>query len=249
MELGTAVTTVKGDAISVADVILHLKAKGTFRTAIYEIIEQRVIKYKLREYGVTLPQPEIDERVQARRTTLGLWDEAAFAAYLKHFGLTRDQWLETISAEMRRERLRDAVVTKDLVQNYYKQNSARFTSISVARIACRTKADAEKALSTATENLTDFVEVARQYSVDENTRFSGGYIGNLKRGMLPSEVDERAFACRDDGVIGPFNENGMWTIYKIYSRTVTKLNEALAKQIKDVIFEEWLRHQVCIAPA
>jgi len=44
MELGTAVTTVKGEAISVADVILHLKAKGTFRTAIYEIIEQRVIE-------------------------------------------------------------------------------------------------------------------------------------------------------------------------------------------------------------
>jgi hypothetical protein len=249
MELGTAVTTVKGDAITVEDVILHLKAKGTFRTAIYEIIEQRVVEYKLREYDVTLAQAEIDERVQARRTTLGLWDEAAFAAYLKHFGLARDQWLETISAEMRRERLRDVIVTKELVQNYYRQNSSRFTSISVARIACRTKADAERALAAATDSLADFVELARQYSVDENTRFSGGYIGNLKRGMLPSEVDERAFACRDDGVIGPFNENGMWTIYKIYSRTVTKLNEALAKQIKDVIFEEWLRHQVCIAPA
>lgn len=207
------------------------------------------IEYKLLEYGATVPQSEIDERVQARRTTLGLWDEAAFAAYLKHFGLARDQWLETISAEMRRERLREAVVTKGLVQNYYRQNSARFTSISVARIACRTKADAERVLSAATDSLTDFVELARQYSVDENTRFSGGYIGNLKRGMLPTEVDERAFACRDDGVIGPFNENGMWTNYKIYSRTVTKLNEALAKQISDVIFEEWLRHQVCIAPA
>ncbi len=249
MELGTAVTTVKGDAISVADVILHLKAKGTFRTAIYEIIEQRVIEYKLREHNVTLPQAEIDERVQARRTTLGLWDGAAFTSYLKHFGLTKDQWLATISAEMRRERLRDAVVTKDLVHNYYRQHSSRFTSISVARIACRTKADAEKALSAATDSVTDFVELARQYSVDENTRFSGGYIGNLKRGMLPGEVDERAFACRDDGVIGPFAENGVWTIYKIYSRTVTKLNDALIKQIKDVLFEEWLRHQVCIAPA
>src|SRR3954465_10987091 len=81
MELGTAVTTVKGDAISVADVILHLKAKGTFRTAIYEIIEQRVVQYKLREYDITVPQAEIDERVQARRTMLGLWDEAAFTAY------------------------------------------------------------------------------------------------------------------------------------------------------------------------
>jgi hypothetical protein len=72
MELGTAVTTVKGDAISVADVILHLKAKGTFRTAIYEIIEQRVIEYKLRECGVILPQAEIDERVQSRRTKLAM---------------------------------------------------------------------------------------------------------------------------------------------------------------------------------
>jgi parvulin-like peptidyl-prolyl isomerase len=249
MELDTAVTTVKGDAITVADVILHLKAKGTFRTAIYEIIEQRVIEYKLQELGTLLPKADIDERVQSRRTMLGLRDEAAFTAYLKHFGLSRDQWLATIAAETRRERLRDAIVTKDMVQTYYRQNSSRFTSVSVARIACRTKGDAERALAAATDRLTDFVELARQYSVDENTRFSGGYIGNLKRGMLPAEVDERAFACTDDGIIGPFNENGMWTIYKVYSRTVTKLNEALVKQIRDVIFEEWLRHQVCIAPA
>ena len=249
MELGTAVTTVKGDPITVADVILHLKAKGTFRTAIYEIIEQRVIEYKLREHAVTLPQADIDERVQTRRTALGLWDEAAFASYLKHFGLAKEQWLETISAEMRRERLRDAVVTKDLVQNYYRQNSARFTSVSIARIACRTRADAERALAAVGARQADFVELARTYSVDDNTRLSGGYIGNLKRGMLPAEVDERAFACGENEIIGPFSENGLWTIYKVYSRTVTKLNDALTKQIKDHIFEEWLRHQVCVAPA
>jgi parvulin-like peptidyl-prolyl isomerase len=249
MELGTAVTTVKGEAITVADVILHLKGKGTFRTAIYEIIEQRVVEYKLQESRILLAQADIDERVQGRRNMLGLWDEAAFTAYLKHFGLSLDQWLAAITAEMRRERLRDAVVTKDMVQTYYRQNSSRFTSVSVARIACRTKADAEKALAAAADYPTDFIELARQYSVDENTRFSGGYIGNLKRGMLPGEVDEKAFACTDDGIIGPFNENGMWTIYKVYSRTVTKLNEALVKQIREVIFEDWLRHQVCIAPA
>jgi hypothetical protein len=162
MELDTAVTTVKGDAITVADVILHLKAKGTFRTAIYEIIEQRVIEYKLQELGTLLPKADIDERVQSRRTMLGLWDEAAFTAYLKHFGLSRDQWLATIAAETRRERLRDAIVTKDMVQTYYRQNSSRFTSVSVARIACRTKGDAERALAAATDRLTDFVELARQ---------------------------------------------------------------------------------------
>ena len=142
MELGTAVTTVKGDPITVADVILHLKAKGTFRTAIYEIIERRVVEYKLAEHGVSLTDAEIEERVHGRKTMLALWDENAFASYLKHFGLTREQWLDTLAADMRRERLRDLVVTKELVQNHYRQNSARFTSVSIARIACRTRADA-----------------------------------------------------------------------------------------------------------
>jgi hypothetical protein len=249
MELETPVTTVKGDAITVADVILHLKAKGTFRSAIYEIIEQRVVGYKLEEQGIELPLPELDEKAQARRTMLGLWDETAFTGYLKHFGITREQWLETIASEILRERLRDAVVTKELVNNFYRQNSARFTSISVARIACRTKTDADRALAAACDRQEDFVELARLYSVDESTRFSGGYIGNLKRGMLPGEVDERAFTCADNEIIGPFCENGLWTIYKVYSRTVTKLNDTLNKQIKDQIFEDWLRHQVCIAPA
>ena len=110
-------------------------------------------------------------------------------------------------------------------------------------------ADAERALAAVGARQADFVELARTYSVDDNTRLSGGYIGNLKRGMLPAEVDERAFACGDNEIIGPFSENGLWTIYKVYSRTVTKLNDALTKQIKDHIFEEWLRHQVCVAPA
>ncbi|WP_158045485.1 peptidylprolyl isomerase [Skermanella pratensis] len=249
MELGTAVTTVKGDPITVADVILHLKAKGTFRTAIYEIIERRVVEYKLEEHGVSLTDAEIEERVHGRKTMLALWDENAFASYLKHFGLTREQWLDTLAADMRRERLRDLVVTKDLVQNHYRQNSARFTSVSIARIACRTRADAERALAAVGARQADFVELARLYSVDDNTKLSGGYIGNLKRGMLPTEVDERAFACDENEIIGPFSENGLWTIYKVYSRTVTKLNDALTKQIKDHIFEEWLRHQVCVAPA
>ncbi|EWY36836.1 hypothetical protein N825_23325 [Skermanella stibiiresistens SB22] len=249
MELGTAVTTVKGDPITVADVILHLKAKGTFRTAIYEIIERRVVEYKLEEQGVRVTQAEIDERVRSRKNTLALWDAKTFDAYLKHFGLSLEQWLDTIAADMRRERLRDIIVTKELVQAHYRQNSARHTCVSIARIACRTKADAERALAAVGERQADFVELARMYSVDDNTKLAGGYIGNLKRGMLPAEVDERAFTCADNEIIGPFSENGLWTIYKIYSRTVTKLNEALGKQIKDQIFEEWLRHQVCVAPA
>jgi parvulin-like peptidyl-prolyl isomerase len=249
MELETPVTTVKGDAITVADVILHLKAKGTFRSAIYEIIERKVVRYKLQELGIDLSVAELEERAQGRRTLLGLWDDKAFTGYLKHFGVTREQWLDTIAAEILREQLRNAVVTKELVNNFYRQNSTRFTSISVARIACRTKSDAERALAAACDRQEDFVELARLYSVDENTRFSGGYIGNIKRGMLPAEVDERAFSCADNEIIGPFCENGLWTIYKIYSRTLTKLNDTLAKQIKDQIFEDWLRHQVCIAPA
>ena len=38
------------------------------------------------------------ERMHHHLFLLGLWDEMAFTGYLKHFGITREQWLDTIRA-------------------------------------------------------------------------------------------------------------------------------------------------------
>lgn len=249
MRAEAIVTTVKGERILVSDVVAHLKLKGLFRTAIYEIIERRVIEIKAQELGLEMSQDAIGRRIEEKRSLAGLKEPGAFAAFLEFHGITAEQWYGESRVAVLRDRLKERLVTPKQVSHYYRHESARFVSVSIARIACRRREEAEQALGEARAGERDFVELARRFSIDQNTRFSGGFLGNVKRGMLPAEVERPAFAAGENDVIGPFPENALWTIYKVYAVNAPELTDALKSHIRDQIFDEWLRRQVCTVPA
>ena len=249
MQFNAVVTTVKGETIRASDVIVHMKLKGLFRTAIYELIEQKVLRLRLREFGLTLDEIEIEKRAQNARVALGIDAPVYFEKYLSYYGVTSEQWLESIRSEAICECLKQHLVTPRKITEFYRREPLRFASVSVARIVCRAREEADRVLEAARSNQKDFVELARCFSADESTQLAGGYIGNVKRGMLPPDVEQQAFECADNSVIGPFRENSLWTVYKVYTVNVPKLTDALKNVIRDQIFSEWLREQVCTVPA
>ena len=66
MQSDAVVTTVRGEKITVADVIVHLKLKGVFRSSIYELIEQRVIEQAASQFSVA-PSPHAKEMLAPNR--------------------------------------------------------------------------------------------------------------------------------------------------------------------------------------
>ncbi len=249
MNLEQKVTTVKGDAITVSDVIVHLKLKGLFRSAIYELIERKVIEQALGENNLTVDPADVTRRVQASRAALGITQDQQFDRYLRFYGVTADQWHGFIRHQAACEVLKHHLVTERQVAEAYRREPLHFGSVSIARIPCRGRAEAEAVIAAAADQDQDFVDLARRFSADDSTRLSGGFIGNVKRGMLPAEVEQQAFQCRDNQVIGPFREASLWTVYKVYTVNVPKLTDALRNVIRDQIFAEWLRHQVLTVPA
>ena len=249
MQLDAVVTTVKGEKIRASDVIVHMKLKGLFRTAIYELIEQKVLRLRLAEFGLVLDEAEVERRAQNARSALGLESPAFFDKYLTYYGVSAEQWYESIRTEAICECLKQHLITPRKITEFYRREPLRFASVSVARIVCRAREEADRVLDAVRENRKDFVELARCFSADDSTRLAGGYIGNVKRGMLPPEVDQQAFEAADNTVIGPFRENSLWTVYKVYAVNVPKLTDALKNVIRDQIFSEWLREQVCTVPA
>ena len=249
MLLDAVVTTVKGEAIRVGDVLAHIKLKGLFRNAIYELIEQRVLRQRLKEFGLAVSEEEVERRAQLNRAALGIDTPAYFEKYLHFYGVTAEQWYDSVRTEVICDTLKVYLVTPRKITEYYRRDPLRFASVSIARIVCRAREEAERVLAAVKDNQKDFVELARCFSADESTRLSGGYIGNVKRGMLPPEVDQQAFEAADNSVIGPFRENSLWTVYKVYAVNVPKLTDALKNVIRDQIFSEWLREQVCTVPA
>ncbi|CAK0775638.1 Parvulin-like PPIase [Azospirillaceae bacterium] len=249
MNIDAIVTTVKGEKIHVSDVITHMKLKGLFRSAIYELIEKKVLTLTIEEMGITVSNEEVEKKARAARTALSIVDPQNFKRYLDFYGVSAEQWYNNIRDEAICDVLKQQLVSPRKITEYYRRDPLRYASVSIARIVCRTREEADRVLVATTENKQDFVELARCFSADESTRLSGGFIGNVKRGMLPSEVEQKAFESTDNQVIGPFRENSLWTIYKVYTVNVPKLTDALKNAIRDQIFNEWLREQVCTVPA
>lgn len=249
MQSDAVVTTVRGERITVADVIVQLKLKGIFRSSIYELIEQRVVEQAATQFGVAPSQQAVDLLAQKRRRELNLADDETFERYLKFQGVGRAAWLRSVRLEAVREALKTYIVTPRRLTEAYKRDPDRFASVSIARILCRSRADAEHVYGLGKSGGADFLSLARDYSTDENARLAGGYIGAVNRGILPAEVEAAAFAAQAGDVIGPFREHGVWTVYKVHAVNPPKLTDSLKAVLADQIFAEWLREQVCTVPA
>ncbi|MEI6985182.1 MAG: peptidylprolyl isomerase [Rhodospirillaceae bacterium] len=249
MQIDAVVTTVKGETIRNSDVVTHMKLNGQFRAAIYELIEQKVLRLSLQEFALVVDEVEVERRAQAAKLALGLDSPIPFAKYLTYYGVSAEQWTESIRNTVICDTLKQHLVTPRKITEFYRREPLRFASVSLARVVCRAREEADRVIEMARGNQKDFVELARNFSSDESTRLAGGYIGNVKRGMLPSDVEQQAFDAADDAIIGPFRENSLWTVYKIYAVNAPKLTDALKNVIRDQIFNEWLREQVCTVPA
>lgn len=249
MQIDSVVTTVRGAKIRVGDVIVQLKLKGLFRSTIYELIEQQIVQQTLSQLGLSVPEDDVLKRAQHLRASLGIIEDSLFRRYLSFYGISPEQWYHHSRMLASFDYLKHHLVSPRKITESFRRDPLRFASVSVARIVCRSREDAERVSAAIVEKRKDFVELARLHSADDSTRLSGGYIGNVKRGILPPEVENQAFEGSDNQVIGPFHENGLWTFYKVYSVNVPKLTDALKNVIRDQIFSEWLREQVCTVPA
>lgn len=249
MQSDAVVTTVRGERITVADVIVQLKLKGVFRASIYELIEQRVIEQAAVDFGVAPSPQAVDLLAQKRRHEMGVADDDTFDRYLKFHGVGRGAWLRSVRLDALREALKAYIATPRRLTEAFRRDPDRFASVAIARIVCRSRADAEHVCGLGRSGGADFLLLARDYSTDENTRLAGGYIGAVNRGILPPEVEAAVFAAPAGEVVGPFREHGVWTVYKVHLVNPPKLSDALKSVLADQIFAEWLREQVCTVPA
>lgn len=247
MQPDQVVTTVRGEKVRVNDVIVLLKLKGQFREAIYELIEQKVIRIEAAERGLTVPDPILDRCSVERRVALGVEDDERFARYLRFIGASEGHWRDAVYVAALRDMLKCAVVPPARVQEVFASDPLRFATASLARVLCRSRRDADQVMAEAAKR--DFVELAARYSIDEATRLSGGFVGHVKAAMLAPDVAKTVFAADPGAVVGPFRDNAHWAVYKVHAINEPKLNETQCKTIRDQIFQEWLRDRVLSMPA
>lgn len=244
MDLRDVVTTVSGRPISVEDVLVHLKAHGTFRNGVYQVIEREVVRVKCQEHGVELDVGELDRYAEARRREIGLDDAVAMNNYCLWLGISFDQWNTTIEIDLLKMKLAEKVITGEAVLQHYEQYKDQLKTIALSRIVCNSKDDINKVQQYINEEGREFATVAREHSQEEGTRMSGGYIGTVKKGMLSDTVETSIFTANEHDLLGPFQENGYWTFYQVEKVTHAQLDNELRYRISQQLFTNWLGVQL-----
>ncbi len=240
MEMQDILTTVRGKALTVEHVLEHLKAHGVFRNAIYELIELEVIRLEADQRGITIDESDLNAYLDEKRAQLGLNDAAAAAEYCAWLGISYQTWTETVRSELLRSKLRAALVDEGMVDQHFAEHGMQLKNVSVARIVTPTRAAMDTVLARAANGGGDFAALARAHSIETATQNVGGYVGVLRPGMLPREIDDAVFSAQTNDVVGPFQDGGRWYLYKIIETENGELSPELRRQIAENLFENWL---------
>ncbi|HTT07717.1 MAG TPA: peptidylprolyl isomerase [Gammaproteobacteria bacterium] len=244
-----ALTTVRGKPITVDDVLLYLKATGVFRNAIYQIISIEVITLKARELKLSVTEEELHAYSKARRESLGLVEATAMNDYCKWLGITFDHWQKQIEIELLHLRLKKALFPEARIREQYEAHRQELKTLSVSRIVTRDHASLREMAALLQAGQRDFSTLAREHSLEQNTRVAGGYLGRIRWGMLPADVEKVLFAAAPAALVGPLSQDGYSVLYRVDDVQEADYTEKLKEQISERLFAEWLEREVRIAPA
>lgn len=244
MEMQDILTTVGGEPITVADVIVHLKVNGTFRNAIYQLIETRVIIRKCKELGIKISDHEFHAHAETKRRLLGLASAVDLNHHCRCHGIVLEQWHSMVQQELLRHKLRDKVILSRNIEAYFEEHKNDFMTASVSRLVCPDYEAVQQAKQRIVIQGEDFATVTRQVSLEKNTRVAGGYLGSVKYGTLPHAINKAVFSADLESVLGPFEQSGYWVLYRLEERRNIELNEGLYKNIANQLFNQWLQKLV-----
>lgn len=249
MGLDDVLTTVSGKPITVGDVLVYLKATGAFRNAIYQMISIEVMEMRAREAGIRITEQEIHSYSKAKREGMELTDAVAMNDYCKWLGITFDHWQKEVEIELLRQRLKQALFPDKKTREIYNARHQELVTVTLSRLVCRERAQIEALHGQIKAGASDFSTLAREHSLERNTRIAGGYLGRMRRGMLPDDIERALFAARPNEIVGPVSQDGYWVLYCVEDIQGSEYTEELKEQIAERLFADWLEREVRNVPA
>lgn len=123
----------------------------------------------------------------------------------------------------------------------------------ISNIVVATKAQAATLVSELNHG-ANFASLAKQVSLDDSSRGSGGNLGTLSESQLDSGYGKAAFAARANQVFGPVQTSSGWNVGEVtkilvpvpatYSAVSGTLKQTLASQKATSLWVKWLARQL-----
>ena len=155
--------------------------------------------------------------------------DADYKKFLSTSGQTEQDILQRVKLDLLSNKIRDKVVKgKDAVSDaaiadFYNKNKARFAQPEkrdLRVVLTKDKDTAQKAYDALKGGAT-WTKIAKQYSIDDTSKASGGKLPAQAKGTLDKELDDAVFSAKKNDLVGPIK-----TQYGYYVFTVTGVTAA-----------------------
>ena len=155
--------------------------------------------------------------------------DADYKKFLQTSGQTEADILQRVKLDLLSNKIRDKVVkgkenvSDKAIADFYNKNKARFAQPEkrdLRVVLTKGKAEAEKAQA-ALDSGESWTKVAKQYSIDDTSKASGGKLPAQAKGTLDTELDKAVFGADKGELVGPIK-----TQYGYYVFTVTNVTDA-----------------------
>lgn len=224
------------------DLVQFLKLNGKFEQILDDMITDRVTVFAAKKSGISVSTEETQERFDQIRRVQGLHRAKATMEFLNNLGLDLDEFETYLYELLLKEKVVDQVTSEAAIEEYFSLNSPEFDSIEVGHIVLAAEGTAKELGALLEDDPDSFHELAKEHSLDLETRDRGGVIGTVIRGALQNELEAKVFNAEEGAVLGPFpaGDGNGFEIFKVIAKKSATLDETRKKQVAKKLHDVWL---------
>ena len=235
------VAVVNGTKITKADFSKRLE-QTYGEQVLADLILRALVDDAFAKAGLVLDDAEVDAEIQ--KAVQSAPDEAAWLQMLESKGMTEADFREFIVFHMKVRKLATQGVdaSEEAVKKFFAENRDAFAepeAVEYSMIVLSDKAEADKLASQLKANPEQFNDLARQHTLDNSSRQTGGRMPKTPVAQLrPAEL-RQALAKLDAGkIVGPLSAEGVWFLARLDAHHAAK--QPSYEEIKDQVKEAFL---------
>ena len=228
------------DTITPEEVVRFLTLTGHSDAIFPEIIKHREVMKKAKELNIEVTEEQLQQFADNFRTLRGLYSAEEMGHFLQNVGLKEDDFEAFCESSLLTAALKEHLADEKKIEEHFINNRSDFDLARISIIVVKDENLANEIIIQVTEDGEDFHGLARRHSLDEATKYCGGYAGIISRRIFPPEVNSKIFSAKAGDLLGPFQKDALFQLIFIEEVIRAGLGDNVKEAIKEKIFREWV---------
>ena len=222
------------------EVIKHLTLTGKAQPIFAEILQRKVVLGKANELGIVASDEDLQYFTDTFRVTHGLYSAEETLSFLETAGTNQEDFETFCESSVLLTAIKDHLADNKSVREYFINHRSEFDVARISIIVTASEDLANELVMRIIEDEDDFHQLAREYSLDDATKYSGGYVGVVNRRSLSPRLAAKVFNANAGDVLGPFPSDENYQLILVEEVKKTEMNDPVKNAIKEAIFNEWI---------